>query len=450
MSGLLLRTGRLREYNALGSVGRPVYSAASQLRALIKRTMGQDCADMLAIPQINEAGDTIDWYAPAGSTVVPWDAATEEERAPARQAIQQAHQDFQSRSAEMLGQANGANKDMEVFARLLPFATQIPDESHIHLVDGRPVITFWGFTRLNAAPEADVIRDLALRPAMTSAVPPTAPAAPVPVPVAQTWLQRWWWLLPMLFLLLLLLLLLVFGLRGFTALMEPPAITAPTEESPKTEMPQGTLPPVGVVPQIGVPQVGVPGVLVPGATIPESTAPRSGAGIVVPPGATPESTSPKPDGVIDKPAATDQTKPPALDAGKTQNPAKPDMPPPPPLTLPDKAMKDGSTAFLDGRWRSRTSLMDSQTGRPLEVEYAFKNGKGTATILRSDGSKCPAPVEANVQGGKLTLNQTADAKCADGQVFDRSKVECRPGKDGKAECRGVHADGGGYSVEIVK
>lgn len=175
MSGLLLRTGRLREYNALGSVGRPVYSAASQLRALIKRTMGQDCADMLAIPQINEAGDTIDWYAPAGSTVVPWDAATEEERAPARQAIQQAQQDFQSRSAEMLGQANGANKDMEVFARLLPFATQIPDESHIHLVDGRPVITFWGFTRLNAAPEADVIRDLALRPAMASAVPPPPP-----------------------------------------------------------------------------------------------------------------------------------------------------------------------------------------------------------------------------------------------------------------------------------
>lgn len=449
MSGLLLRTGRLREYNALGSVGRPVYSAASQLRALIKRTMGQDCADMLAIPQVNEAGDTIDWYAPAGSTVVPWDAATEEERAPARQAIQQAQQDFQRRSAEMLGQANGANKDMEVFARLLPFATQIPDESHIHLVDGRPVITFWGFTRLNAAPEADVIRDLALRPAMASAAPPAEPAAPVPVPAAQTWLQRWWWLLPLLFLLLLLLLL--FGLRGFTALMEHPTVpVVPTEEAPKTDVPQGTLPPVGVVPQIGVPQVGVPGVLVPGATIPDGTAPRSGAGIVVPPGSLPESTSPKPDGIIDKPSATDPTKPPALNADKTQNPAKPDVPPPPPLTLPDKAMKDGSTAFLDGRWRSRTSLMDSQTGRPLEVEYDFKNGKGTATILRSDGTKCPAPVEAAVQGGKLTLNQTADAKCADGQVFDQSRVECRPGKDGKAECRGVHADGGGYSVEIVK
>lgn len=448
MSGLLLRTGRLREYNALGSVGRPVYSAAPQLRALIKRTMGQDCADMLAVPQVNEAGDTIDWYAPAGSTVVPWDAATEEERAPARQAIQQAQQDFQRRSAEMLGQANGANKDMEVFARLLPFATQIPDESHIHLVDGRPVITFWGFTRLNAAPEADVVRDLALRPAM--AAPATAePAAPLPVPVAQTWLQRWWWLLPLLFLLLLLLLL--FGLRGFTALMEHPTVpVVPTEEPPKTEVPHGTLPPVGVVPQIGVPQVGVPGVLVPGATIPDGTAPRSGAGIVVPPGSLPESTSPKPDGIIDKPPATDPTKPPALNADKTQPPTKPAVPPPPPLTLPDKAMKDGTTDFLNGQWRSRTGLMDSQTGRPLEVEYDFKDGKGTATILRSDGTKCPAPVEAAIQGGKLMLNQTADAKCADGQVFDQSRVECRPGKDGKAECRGVHADGGGYSVEIVK
>lgn len=451
MSGLLLRTGRLREYNALGSVGRPVYSAAPQLRALIKRTMGQESADMLAVPQVNEAGDTIDWYAPAGSTVVPWDAATEEERAPARQAIQQARQDFQRRSTEMLGQANGANKDMEVFARLLPFATQIPDESHIHLVDGRPVITFWGFTRLNAAPEADVVRDLALRPAM--AAPATAePAAPLPVPVAQTWLQRWWWLLPLLFLLLLLLLL--FGLRGFTALMEPAAVAVPTEELPKTEIPAGTLPPVGVVPQIGVPQVGVPGVLVPGTTIPEGHAPRSGAGIIVPPGSTPELPPVKPEGATDKPLNTppsiDPTKPPALNADKTQPPAKPAAPPPPPLTLPDKAMKDGSTDFLNGQWRSRTGLMDSQTGRPLEVEYDFKDGKGTATILRSDGTKCPAPVEAAIQGGKLMLNQTADAKCADGQVFDQSRVECRPGKDGKAECRGVHADGGGYSVEIVK
>jgi hypothetical protein len=94
--------------------------------------------------------------------------------------------------------------------------------------------------------------------------------------------------------------------------------------------------------------------------------------------------------------------------------------------------------------------MDSQTGRPLEVEYDFKDGKGTATILRSDGTKCPAPVEAAVTGGKLMLNQTADARCADGQVFDRSRVECRQGKNGKAECQGVHADGGGYFVEIVK
>jgi hypothetical protein len=48
------------------------------------------------------------------------------------------------------------------------------------------------------------------------------------------------------------------------------------------------------------------------------------------------------------------------------------------------------------------------------------------------------------------LDQTAAARCADGQVFDRSRVECRQGKAGKAECQGVNADGGGYSVEIVK
>jgi hypothetical protein len=445
MSGLLLRTGRLREYNALGSVGRPVYTAAPQLRALVKRLLGQDSADMLAVPQINEAGDTVDWYGPAGGMVVPWSTASEEERAPARQALQQARESFHRRSAEMLSQGS-TNQDMEVFARLLPFAIQIPDESHIHLVNGRPVLTFWGFTRLNAPPNTDVIRDLGLRPMMAATpVHQATPEPTAPLP-AQPWWRRLWWLL--LLLLLLPLLFLLFGLRSCGVDVPVPGlggaapnISMPSVDAPAVAVPQVGVPPVGV-PQLGVPQGGIPNAALPngGAVAPQGAAP--GAPNIPAPGDAASAPSP----AMQPPAPN----PPAL--GKDAPgapPSKADLAPPA-LTLPEQAMKDGSTDFLNGHWRSWTGLMDSQTGRPLEVEYDFKDGKGTATILRSDGIRCPAPAEAAIKGGKLMLDQTADARCSDGQVFDRSRVECRQGKNGKADCQGVHADGGGYFVEIVK
>jgi hypothetical protein len=93
--------------------------------------------------------------------------------------------------------------------------------------------------------------------------------------------------------------------------------------------------------------------------------------------------------------------------------------------------------------------MDSRTGKPLDVEYAFKGGKGTSTIRRSDGKHCTAPTTADMQKGALVIEQTEDVVCPDGQVFGRSRVECRSGKDGgRAECRGMHAEGGGYRVDI--
>ena len=72
----LLRSGSLREYHALGVLGNPLFGAAAQLSATVRRQLGSEAADMLAIPQINEAGDRVDWYAPFDGPVVPWSAAT--------------------------------------------------------------------------------------------------------------------------------------------------------------------------------------------------------------------------------------------------------------------------------------------------------------------------------------------------------------------------------------
>ena len=76
MAGALLRSGSLSDFHPLGAVGKPVYSAASQLRATVRRLYGQDVADLFAIPKRHDQGDVIDWYAPEPGSVVPWSAAT--------------------------------------------------------------------------------------------------------------------------------------------------------------------------------------------------------------------------------------------------------------------------------------------------------------------------------------------------------------------------------------
>ncbi len=64
MAGALLRSGSLTEFHPLGAVGKPVYSAASQLRAAVRRLYGAEAADLFAIPKRHDQGDVIDWYAP--------------------------------------------------------------------------------------------------------------------------------------------------------------------------------------------------------------------------------------------------------------------------------------------------------------------------------------------------------------------------------------------------
>lgn len=215
IAGALLRSGSLREFTPLGAVGRPVYSAASQLRAAVRR-LPDDHADalanLLAIPRQSEKGDIIDWYAPAAGDVVPWSAATTEERVAAKATLQEMQARLAARSSEL--QKDEENSERQVFGKLLAQATQIPSDEHIYLVDSRPVITFWGFHPREAQPGLDVIANLdtgagapeAARPvaAEAAAAVATEPvvAAEAPVVVRR---QRWWWWLPLLLLALLLL-----------------------------------------------------------------------------------------------------------------------------------------------------------------------------------------------------------------------------------------------------
>lgn len=473
MPGPLLCSGRLGDFRPLGALGRTVVSAAPQLRTGVRRRIDAQAAEMLAIPQVNETGETVDWYAPIPGPVVPWSAGTEDERRAGAVAAKEFREHLLAQSRTLI--AGNPRGDDEVFARLLPLTPMIPAESFIYLVDGKPVLTYWGFHPLDGPQDLDVIRDL---PLDTAAPGPAAPApmAPAAVPVAIAPHRPWWrwlaWLLGLLLALLLLLLL----LRGCGLVpWSMPDVAIPhfgimEPDAPRRE---GATPAVPAVPAIVPPRgdtllpepvdavpitPGVtPGGTAAGAatmeaevpalptTVPAPDAPTADAdGNGQAPPVDPESPPESPDATPPAPELPAETAPPAIGEPAAGEP------PGQGLSIPEDARADGTVDFLDGRWRSRTSLMDSRTGRPLDVEYEFSDGEGTSTITRSDGVACRAPVQARMTDGTLELVQTGPAACPDGTAFDASRVECTPDQDGRAQCRGIHETGEGFLVDIVQ
>lgn len=238
MRGALLRSGKSGSFTALGETGQPVYRAALQLREAIRRK-NPDMVDHLAIPQSDELGNQIDWYSGMAGDVIPWSSATEEERVLARAQLGTLKTALEELSQRFLGNDPAEQQgDKAVFGKLLKRVIHFPDENFVYLVNGKPVLTFWGFEHADADRNRDPLHCLqAVAPAAPSApiAPPVAaPVAAAPV-IARPWWRRWWWLLPLLLLLLLLLLL---GLRG--CIPGVPMITLPVgtkHEEPVAESP---------------------------------------------------------------------------------------------------------------------------------------------------------------------------------------------------------------------
>jgi len=177
-----------------------------------------------------------------------------------------------------------------------------------------------------------------------------------------------------------------------------------------------------------------------------------------PPDAAPEETPPETPAAEapEAPGAEpgEQGVPPLPDPGaapKTTDAVPPGKPEPgPPLTIPPEALKGGSTSFLTGQWRSVSGLQDTD-GNPVQLEYDFKDGKGTATLHRGAGpseQRCTGAVKSVMRDGKLVIEETGSITCPDGTLFRRSNVECSVGEGGRAKCRGINEDGTSYNVSI--
>jgi hypothetical protein len=483
MPGALLRTGKLQEFKALGEDGQPVYTSALQLREAIRLKLGRDAAHCLAIPQRNETGDQIDWYAPEEGDVVPWSAATDEERAESKALLENMHAKLRAVGHKMRDEQN---REGQIFGRLLEKVIFFPDDSHVYLVNGKPVLTFWGFTDPKGSSSDDPLGRLRARApvaARTEVVPTPAPVPELP-PVEQKKRFSWWWLL----LIPLVLLLLFFLLRACAPDVPLPFVT-PDMNQPEQQDPLlpesmrnggsydvngnvdgsakggvGGETPGGedMTPPAGADE---PGAENPGAEEPAAEPPAEEASPELPPDEQqPEEQPPEeqtPPEQEEPPAPEDQQNdqqpPPEQEQPEKQQPQppqqqEPDQPgqPPKPMEIPPDAMQKGSTDFLNGKWKAGAGIQDARTGKPMRLDYDFKDGKGKVRVSGGDGVECVGDVNAAVGGSGLTINNQGQAKCNDGSTYKLPDVRCKPGATSAADCTGTYENNKQFPISIKK
>ncbi|HBC83587.1 MAG TPA: ssrAB-activated protein, partial [Escherichia sp.] len=154
MAKTLLRSGDLDDFQAVGGGGQAVFDSALQIREALRLRKQQAMVDCLAIPQINDDGDRVDWYSPVEGRAVSWKAADDESRFRALRFLESTLDSAAALSRKSLQSPKTAQ---QLFGSLLAKALQFPGVNHVFLVDGKPVITFWGFVDLNESAREDVL-----------------------------------------------------------------------------------------------------------------------------------------------------------------------------------------------------------------------------------------------------------------------------------------------------
>ena len=489
MAGPLLCSEPLQRYRALGLAGDPVWRAARQLRAAIAQRLSPEHADLLAIPEVDPSGRRIDWYAPFDGAVRRIADLGDAERAAVQDKVHRLHEGLVGLAVSMEEPTrSGAERN---FARLLRHALTAPGEETLYVVDGRPVMTFWGFS-------ADAALPGVFLPAAPPAPPPPRPTAmpeammmsapAVATMVAPGTRSTWWQWLLLALLLLLLLAGLAWLLRPYLPHLEPRleaeareralafSVRQPTElqqlrmttlqqdnEQLRLELAKltdevarkggdcaaGVLLPGGVVVGNGAPieRGAGPDDKAPGVGVAEKATEKGPGGDK---GPNPDDKNAK--GPDDKgPNGPDKSMADKNGADKNaadQNKDKKDEPKP--MVVPPEAKQKQDLAFMKGDWRSRTGLVTANGEKDLRPSYTLDDkGKGKVSFKQQNGATCEAPAEARWDGGKLVIEEKTNPKCSDGRTYARNTVNCEVDKDGVAQCKGSQpGDKRSYNVQI--
>ncbi len=134
----------LRIATTLADGLRPLGTAGQRSHQLVAETvrdaLGDRHAALFAEPVVSPRGDQVDWYSSASGQVQKLSAMTGLEAEQAQAELSRLVSDIK-KHAEKLAQSRDENTRRQ--AETLTNALEIPDEGHVYMVGGQPVLTCW-------------------------------------------------------------------------------------------------------------------------------------------------------------------------------------------------------------------------------------------------------------------------------------------------------------------
>ena len=431
MAKTLLRSGNLDDYQAVGGGGQAVFDSALQIRETLRLRKQQAMVDCLAIPQINDNGDRVDWYSPIEGKAVAWKAADEEARFRALRYLGSTLENAATLSRKSL---QSGKTSLQLFGSLLEKAIQFPGENHVFLVDGKPVITFWGFVNLNENPRDDVLDCLRLAdipPVVTVAEPEQEEEIPPEITFAEA---------------------------------DAPLLT-PVVELAKPAEPEPQPPVIVNEPEVTPPLAQEK----PARRLPLWSLPVAAVIIaaIVGPLLRVQTTQPVPAAAAVEVAKIDMAPLPALasalplhraevtPAAKKEKPVEGPVViaaiPKDALVMDANQMKAGTTRFLNGNWRVLVDVKDPVSGKAPSLRYQIQANKGTARVVHGDNIVCRAEIFSGLhQSGELMIKSRGNARCTDGSRYPMPEITCKAGTNDVAACTARYDDHAEIPLTIKK
>lgn len=421
MAKTLLRSGNLDDYQSVGGGGQAVFASALQIRETLRLRKLQALTECLAIPQVNDDGDRVDWYSPMEGSVISWKAADTDQRF---QALHQLEKMADSAFSLAKKCQQSEKTTQQLFGALLEKALQFPGENHVFLVEGKPVITFWGFVNLNESAREELFG--CLQPVILS--------EPLPEPEEE---------IPEVDLLKV-----NISHADEPLLSVPLTLTLPPESEPAVERVEEPL----------VEEKEIAAEIIPpkkARRLPLWSLPV--AAVVVAAVAAPllwSNAEPVVAKTERQPVAT-KTIAPAIPAPPSTLPLhlasvvavkeeKPDIKPVVIAAIPKDALvmdadqlRAGTTKFLNGNWRVLVDVKDPVSGKALSLRYLIQNNKGSARLVHGENIVCKTDVFSGLhQNGELLIKSRGNARCNDGSRYPMPEISCKAGTSDVAECTG--------------
>ena len=431
MAKTLLRSGNLDDFQAVGGGGQAVFESALQIREALRLRKQQAIVDCLAIPQVNDSGDRVDWYSPVEGSVISWKAADEDDRYRALRYLENTLASVESLSKKCLQSPKTAQ---QLFGSLLSKAFQFPGENFLFLVDGKPVISFWGFVNLNENARDDVLDCL-----RESLIPEPAPVViddPEPEPEPEPVMTFEHADEPL--------------IAPSTVVRITPEELYEPEPAPVVAQPVQEPVPANIVKKRRVPLWTLPvaAVIVAAVAAPLLWPKQAPSAEPAPaPAPEPVEIAPKPIKAVEPLALKLPLHQAEVVASKEKEAAPSEAAPQPApvviVAIPKDAMvmeanqvKAGSTRFLNGTWRAILDVKDPVTGKPPSLRYQIQNNKGFARVVHGDNIVCRAEVFSGLHSnGELMIKSRGTARCTDGSRYPMPEVACKAGTSDIAECR---------------